>query len=491
MRFLTRSLAGVLLLSLTLGLLAMAGGTLFRALQQSEDDDRRGGGREREFAVYVDTLSLEEATPIITAYGEVASGRTLEIRAAAAGRVQELNAAFRDGGAVSRGEVLVQIDPADARAALDLARADLRQAEAQAIEAVTTLELAVQDLAAAEQTRELRVQAFERQTAIRDRGAGTGAAVELAEVTLAQAEQAVVQRRQALAQAEAQASLSDIAVDRARIAVREAERELDDTRILAPFDGLLTATSAVPGGQVSANEKLGSLIDTSALEVAFRISNAEYARLIAREAALGDIAIRATLPLDEFPIEVSGHVDRVGAEVGTGQTGRLLYAALDGVGAEALRPGDFLVVEILEPPLSEVAVIPATAASADGGILLLTDDGRLEAAQVRILRRQGDSLIVADAPAGRSYVRERQPQLGPGVQVRAIIDTGGEGGGPQASAAPPQTLVLTPDRRARLIAFVEGNGRMPDEVKARLLTQLAADEVPAEVVERLESRMGG
>lgn len=491
MRFLTRSLAGVFLLCLTLGLLAMAGGTVFRALQQTEEDERRGNGREREFAVYVDTLTLDEATPIITAYGEVASGRTLEIRAATAGRVEDLNAAFRDGGSVNRGELLVQLDPADARAALDLARADLRQAQAQAIEAVTTLELALQDLAAAEQTRDLRVQAFDRQTAIRDRGAGTGAAVELAEVTLAQAAQAVVQRRQALAQAEAQASLSDISVERARIAVREAERALDDTRIIAPFDGLLTGTTAVPGGQVSSNEKIGSLIDTGALEVAFRISNADYARLIAREAALGDIEIRATLPLEEFPIEVSGHIDRVGAEVGTGQTGRLLYAALDGAGAEALRPGDFLVVDILEPPLLQVAVIPATAASAEGEILLLAEDDRLEAAKVRILRRQGDALIVADAPEGRIYVRERQPQLGPGVKVRAIESRSADGDGPQAAAAPPQTLSLTPDRRAKLIAFVESNGRMPDEVKARLLAQLGAEAVPADVVERLESRMGG
>ena len=39
---------------------------------------------------------------------------------------------------------------------------------------------------------------------------------------------------------------------------------------------------------------------------------------------------------------------------------------------------------------------------------------------MRILRRQGDRLIVAGAPFGREYVTERQPQLGPGVLVRPI-----------------------------------------------------------------------
>ncbi|MSU91301.1 HlyD family efflux transporter periplasmic adaptor subunit [Rhodobacteraceae bacterium 2CG4] len=491
MRFLTRTLAGVFLLCLTLGLLAMAAGTVFRALQQADDSDPRGGAREREFAVYVDTLSLGTATPVITAYGEVASGRTLEIRSGAAGRVSKLSEAYRDGGRVAAGSLLVQIDPVDARAALDIARADLDEAEAQRVEAEQTLELARQDLAAAQQSRDLRARALERQSAIRDRGAGTGAAVEESEIALASADQALVGRRQALAQAEAQADQARIAVTRRGIALREAERALDDTTITAPFAGLLTATTAVPGGQVSANEKLGSLIDTAALEIAFRVSNAEYARLVGRAGELGEIRIRATLPLDGFPIEVTGRVDRVGAEVGSGQTGRVLYARLDGPGAAALRPGDFVTVEIPEPPLQGVAVIPAAAVAADGEVLLLADDGRLEAARLRILRRQGDDVIVADAPAGRTYVRERQPQLGPGVKVRPV-EGGADGAAADAAAqAAPPTLVLSADRRARLIAFVEGNARMPDEVKARLLAQLSAEQVPAEVVERLESRMGG
>ena len=52
-------------------------------------------------------------------------------------------------------------------------------------------------------------------------------------------------------------------------------------------------------------------------------------------------------------------------------------------------------------------------------------------------------------------------------------------------------LELTEERRAKLVAFVEGNKRMPDEMKARVLAQLAEPQVPAKVVERIESRMGG
>ena len=50
---------------------------------------------------------------------------------------------------------------------------------------------------------------------------------------------------------------------------------------------------------------------------------------------------------------------------------------------------------------------------------------------------------------------------------------------------------LTPERRAKLVAFIEGNQRMPTEAKERVLGQLRQDKVPAQIVERIESRIGG
>ena len=54
---------------------------------------------------------------------------------------------------------------------------------------------------------------------------------------------------------------------------------------------------------------------------------------------------------------------------------------------------------------------------------------------------------------------------------------------------PPQMVTLEPERRARLIAFVE-ESRMPPPVKTRIIGQLEQDEVPADVIENVESRMG-
>ena len=60
-------------------------------------------------------------------------------------------------------------------------------------------------------------------------------------------------------------------------------------------------------------------------------------------------------------------------------------------------------------------------------------------------------------------------------------------------AAPeaPEMVELTDERRAKLVAFVEANSRMPADVKQRVLTRLAEPKVPAQMIQRLESRMGG
>ena len=50
---------------------------------------------------------------------------------------------------------------------------------------------------------------------------------------------------------------------------------------------------------------------------------------------------------------------------------------------------------------------------------------------------------------------------------------------------------LTDERRAKLVAFIEGNTRMPAAAKARVLAQLGEAQVPTSMVERIEGRMGG
>ncbi len=485
MGFLRQSVVGLFLLSLTLGLLVYAGSLIQDAVStRLAQEPRVPEARERVFAVNVIEARPETVAPVLTAFGEVQSRRTLELRAAASGRVVELSRNFVEGGEVAAGEILARIDPADAEAALARAESDLLDARAEAREAERALALARDELEAASAQADLRQRALARQRDLETRSVGTAATVEEAELAASAAEQAVLARRQALAQAEARVDQAETRIARTEIALDEARRRLEDTVLRAGFAGTLSDVSIVEGRLVSANERLARLIDPSSLEVAFRVSTRQFARLLDEEGRLRPAPVTARLDVFGTDLTAQGRLDRDSGAVGEGQTGRLVFARLDG--ARGFKPGDFVTVEITEPPLENAIRLPATALDAASEVLVLGPEGRLESVAVTLLRRQGDDVLVrSDALAGRQVVAERTPLLGEGIKVRPIS--------PQAAAAPePEAMLeLSAERRARLVAFVENSSAMPEEAKARLLARLAEPRVPARVVERIESRIGG
>jgi hypothetical protein len=228
---------------------------------------------------------------------------------------------------------------------------------------------------------------------------------------------------------------------------------------------------------------LGELIEKDELEVSFRLSTAQYARLTGEDGGLISAPVTVRLEAQGLTLAASGQITRESANVGEGQTGRLLFARLDA--AAGLRPGDFVTIGVTEPALQGVALVPSTAIGANDSALMLDSENRLSEVPVEVLRRQGNDVIIrAPALNGQQIVAERSPLLGAGIAVQPI----------DPNAAPvvpeaPEMVALDDERRARLIAFVEGS-RMPPPVKTRILGQLEQDEVPAEVVANLEERMG-
>lgn len=490
MRFLRQSLTGLFLASLTLGLLVYAAALVRDAVQvRMADEPRVPQNRERVFAVNTLMAQAGSVAPVLTAFGQIQSRRTLELRAAASGRLIDFAPEFEEGHKVAKDQLLVRIDPSQAQAELDRANSDMLDAEAEIREAVGAVSLARDDLAAAEEQAALYQRQFQRQLDLRKRGVGTDAASDTAELSASTARGTILARRKALAEAEARVDQARTTLARAEIARSEAQRLLSDTEVRAAFAGTLSAVSVIEGRLVSANEQLAQLIDTDALEVAFRVSTQQYARLLTEDGALDPARVTATLDVFGTNLVATGTLSREGAAVGEGQTGRQLFARLDR--ARGFKPGDFVTVSIDEAPLHSVIRLPSSALSAADEVLVLGADDRLEVMQVQLLRRQGDDVLVrAPSLEGRTVVAERTPLLGAGIKVRALQPPGAA---PVADNAPaqPEMLELSDERRARLVAFVQGNGRMPDEAKQRILAQLGEPQVPAQVVQRLEARIGG
>lgn len=483
MNFLKRSILGLLLLSLTAGLLVFGVQMLRESMQErAARSIKMPKQREREFAVRVVEARGALETPVVASFGEVQSQRILDIRATASGRIVALSENFVEGGRVSAGDLLFQVDDANARSALDRLKSDQLDIATEANDATRALDLARDELRAAEEQRDLRKRALERQKDLRTRNVGTEASVEAAELALSSAEQSVLTRRRAVDQALSRIEQAKTRAARNDVAIADATRALEDTRIVAEFSGTLSGVSAVAGGVVSMNERVAQLIDPSRLEVVISLATREYTRVLDENGDLIDTPVRVVLDVLGQEISAPAKLEREGARVSDGRTGRTLFAALENT--KGFKPGDFVSVGIEERALENVVRLPASAVNSQSEVLVVNEENRLETRKIDVLRRHGDDVLVrAPMIEGAKIVAARSPVLGDGIKVK-LIEEG-------AQPAPPELVELSPERRQKLISFVEQNGYIPKDVKSRLLTQLAKDRVPAKMVNRLESRMGG
>ena len=455
MRFFRQALIGLTLLTLSVGILSYAGYLIKDALSERLGQEARvPQPRERTFAVNVVTAEPKAITPQLEAFGEIKSRRTLDLRLALGGQVTGLSDNFVDGGQVKSGEKLVEIDDADAQSFYQKAIADIMDAKAEVEDAERALLLSQDEL-------------------------------EAAELALSSAEQSVLNRRSAVDNAKARGASAGTRLIRSELALDDASRRLEDTKLFSKFDGVLSNITLVEGGIVSANERIGRLIDPNSLEVAFRVSIQQYSRLLNENGQL--INTRGSVSLNFMGSEITTNavLERDSGSVAEGQTGRLLYARLDK--AIGFKPGDYVVVKLDEPELRFAIDLPASALNADNQVLILNDEERLENVSVSLLRRQGDNVIIRsrDLP-GKEVVAQRSPLLGTGIKVRAVRS--GEADKPPKA---PEMIELTEERRQKLIKFIEGNKWIPKTAKERTIGKKKKEKVPAEMVNRIESRMGG
>ena len=485
MRFLGRGLIGLLLFSLALGLLGLAGNTIKVAVQDRMNQEPRSQkARERTFAVKVVPAEVTSINPTLNAFGEIQSRKTLDLRMAASGQIQELSTNFVEGGSVKSGELLIRLDDSDYQTAVDLAENNLIDAKNEVMESARNLSFSKEELAAAEEQEKLRLRALTRQKDLVERGVGTAAALENAELSASGATQAVLSRKAAVDQAKNRGAQAETRLVRAELALKDAKRKLEDTKLYAEFSGLLSGVSLVKGGIVSANERLGQLIDPEVLEVSFKISTQQYTRLLNDNGELLKAPVSVALTNTEQGLNADGVIIRDSASVAKGQTGRQVYAKL--TKSVGFKPGDFVAVKVEEPTLNWVVKLPSTALDASNKVLLLGEGERLEEAQVKLMRRQGNEVIVRSRDlSGKEIVAQRTPVLGVGIKVKAIRS------GEENEVAEVEMLELTEERRAKLISAIETNGYIPKTVKERIIGQLTQPKVPADVVARIESRMGG
>ena len=491
MNFLLRSFLGLLILSITLGFLIFGSFVLIEALKKrSEKSDNRRFQKERVFAVNVETLNKQIASPKILSYGEIYSKRMLEIRPLVSGRLDYVSEKFVEGGYVKSGDILFRLNQKDYLNELEIAEIDLEDTKAQLSEAISKLDYANLEFEVSESQLNLRKNALDRQTQLAESGLITSSQLENTQLAYSSSKQQFLNKQNLVKSSKNAIDKLKIQLKRRSISIDKAKRNLDETEIKAPFDGIIASVNILPGSVINKNEKLGTLLDPNSLEVMFNLSANEFARVIDKDGKLLNLDITAYLKLSNNDIPFSGKIERINPEIMNIGSGRKLFASINLSENKTLRPGDFVVLEIKELSLKNITVLPSSAVTIDGKIFILEEDNRLKEIEVTILRRQGNEVIVSGAPTDKEYVMQRSPQLGNGLKIKPLRKKDREISNSVNLSKNNELVTISPEKQKKLINILDKLDRMPKSVKDRLYEEINSGKIKAKTLKRLEKNMG-
>ena len=346
----------------------------------------------------VETMALPvgELALTIDCLGTVIADRTADLQAEVSGRVVMVNPALLEGARVRQGDVLLEIEAADYRLALQTAEANLLTATS-----TLRIEQGQQDVV----RHELELMGSSTTNGYRD-----------------------------LLLREPQLKVAEAAVQRAQIDVELARLHLERTKIVAPFDAVVLAADVDAGDYAQSGKTLVEL------------------------AATDRYFVRASVPLsslDPLPdLGVEPYVAVVTLSDGTtrpaktskllpdltdkGRMARILLAVddpFDGASGRPLLLNEFVRVEIMGETVKEASLIPRSVLH-DGDTVWMLDAGNhLRILPVEVLQGYVEEVLVrVDAEPGMQLITTDLSAPVNGMELHiagAASQTAKESGRPQ------------------------------------------------------------
>ncbi len=355
----------------------------------------------------VHAVRVDDGTPQVTisGFGSVAARRRITLVPQVSGVVLETAPGFENGGAITAGDVLVSIDDADYRLALQTAKAQVARQE---------FVLAQADQEAAIAQREWqRIQA------------------ESGDVKLVRPHPLVLHGPQI--------KLAGAELESAKAALTYARLNLDRCVIRAPFDGRVIEESVDAGQYIRQGTPIATIYATDMADVVVPLDDADLVFFSAPDAdGNGGAVVEIVADFAGRHHEWHGRVVRIAGALDPRTRLVETTVAIDGGylavdGRPALLDGMFVEVKILGRELVGAVSIPRSALRDDNVVWVLNAEQRITFRNVTVARVDRETaLVTSGLRPGDEIVTSQLDVITDGMKVRvsgrpsASSDAGGE-----------------------------------------------------------------
>jgi RND family efflux transporter MFP subunit len=397
-------------LSLPCAVLALAAcAALLVGCERGEAASARDNGASTE-TVRVKTVAAErrELPDMLELSATLQPDEESKVTPLVPGRVSRV---FVERGAkVNEGDLLVRLRNVDYRTAADSANAALQQARARlgiSGDQEASFDPAQSaDVRAADANRKLTEDAAARAEKLSGSGAMSTAEVESA------------RQRAAAAREQYEATLnatrgSWLALKNAKLSLEQAQRNVTDSTVRAPFGGEVAERKVSVGEYVTPQQPVVTLVRIDPLRLELDFPQAEIGRVHAGQS----VEVR----VDAYPERVfMGTLRYVGVAVAK-QSRALTVEAVVQNHDGALRPGLFVKARILLGGQREIVAVPKTAVLEVGGTrrAYVVVEHHLEERVLAVIGSEGDVLLVNEGLKAAERVAIGQlDHLSDGQEVR-------------------------------------------------------------------------
>ena len=379
------------LVSILLGLAILAGaGEAVYMLVLNKPVAQKVERLRTETSVKVLIATKHDVTLPVPSQGLVNAIRSTTLAAQVAGRVEKVTR-FKVGERFANDEILIELDDSDYRSAITQAESALAEANAALI----------QEQARADQ-------------ALRDWN----------KISPGQKPTDLAARKPQLMSAQAR-------VDAAADSLTRAKRDLERTKIRAPFAGRLSATYTEVGSYLPPGTRIADLESTGRYEVRLPVSLDDLAFIKSQQD--GTVALHAEIGGQKMTW--TGTVVRTEGEVERASRSVYLVAELaeDNSPQDAfLKPGLFLRAQVEGRVIPDVFEIPSLAFLDESHLRVVTKDDKLFNREVKVTRRTATTMLVSEGlQQGDRVCLTSIPAAIDGMQVKVTETTGAAPAGTQ------------------------------------------------------------
>ncbi len=369
----------------------------------------------------VDAVVAEAADnrPGLVAYGETVAARSVELRTLVSGEIVSVSPRLVPGGRINDQDPLITIDRFQYEGALREAEANQAEAASRITEIEARIATEHGKIEHYQRQLELALTDLERANALLTQGTFNQKQVDERSIIVSQRRQILEQTENAIVAEGARIKQQSAGLVRLQWRVEQARRNLADTVLKAPFDGVINTYRAETGKMVTANDIVIEMFDDRQLDVRFTLSDSRYGQLQGGEEKLIGRAVKVIWSVGTRSYEFDGKVSRLGAVIDTSRGGITLYARLDtSKTATTIRPGAFVEVELPGRLYAHSFRVPDIAVY-QGDRVYVIEDGLLVERMVEILTYDGADAIISDGIAsGDKVLTTRIAEVSPGLKVR-------------------------------------------------------------------------